>query len=44
VGENTFGNKAVVAMAQAGEALVVATVNGPATDVFDFGRIAGIAD
>ena len=44
VGEKEFGNKAVVAMVQAGEALVVATVNGKETDGFDFGRIAGIAE
>ena len=44
VGEKEFGNKAVVAMAAAGDTLVVATVNGREGDVFDFGRIAGIAE
>jgi hypothetical protein len=44
VGEKEFGNKAVVAMAAAGNVLIVATVNGAPSDAFDFGRIAGIAE
>lgn len=44
IAEKDFSNKAVIAMTSAGSVLVVATVNAPAPEWMDIGKIAGIGD